>query len=210
MKIVIPALAAAFIATVGAAPSAQAKLIDFGLAPVGGAIVSTGTPLEASTALDFIGSSFVVVQLGAGDASGLSLFSTVSVSPTDIVYGSGSGTGLDTPLSTDVVKMWTDSLGTFTETLTTVSAISRNASIPNSIGVTLTGTLSGPGFDKTPASLILTANQVGGPGKAISASLTNASTVPEPATWVMLALGFAGLGYAAVRRSAKDKAALAI
>jgi hypothetical protein len=36
------------------------------------------------------------------------------------------------------------------------------------------------------------------------------SSVPEPSTWVMLALGFAGLGYAAVRRSAKDKAVLAI
>jgi hypothetical protein len=36
------------------------------------------------------------------------------------------------------------------------------------------------------------------------------STVPEPSTWVMLALGFIGLGYAAVRRSAKDRKALAI
>ena len=42
------------------------------------------------------------------------------------------------------------------------------------------------------------------------ASFNSTSTVPEPATWVMLALGFAALGYAAVRRSAKDKAALAI
>jgi hypothetical protein len=36
------------------------------------------------------------------------------------------------------------------------------------------------------------------------------STVPEPSTWVMMMLGFAGLGYAAVRRGSKDKAALAI
>jgi hypothetical protein len=36
------------------------------------------------------------------------------------------------------------------------------------------------------------------------------SEVPEPSTWVMMALGFAGLGYAAVRRNSKDKAALAI
>jgi hypothetical protein len=36
------------------------------------------------------------------------------------------------------------------------------------------------------------------------------SSVPEPSTWVMMALGFAGLGYAAVRRNTKDKAALAI
>jgi PEP-CTERM motif len=32
------------------------------------------------------------------------------------------------------------------------------------------------------------------------------STIPEPSTWAMLALGFAGLGYAAFRRSAKGRA----
>ena len=32
------------------------------------------------------------------------------------------------------------------------------------------------------------------------------SSVPEPSTWAMMALGFAGLGYAAFRRSAKARA----
>ena len=59
-------------------------------------------------------------------------------------------------------------------------------------------------------SLIIDATQSGGPGRVISVSGSNSSAVPEPATWVMLALGFAALGYAAVRRSAKDKTALAI
>jgi PEP-CTERM motif-containing protein len=36
------------------------------------------------------------------------------------------------------------------------------------------------------------------------------SSVPEPSTWVMIALGFVGLGYAAVRRSSKDRSAFAI
>jgi hypothetical protein len=35
------------------------------------------------------------------------------------------------------------------------------------------------------------------------------SSVPEPSTWAMMALGFAGLGYAAFRRDAKARAALA-
>jgi hypothetical protein len=32
------------------------------------------------------------------------------------------------------------------------------------------------------------------------------SPVPEPATWAMMALGFAGLGYAAFRRNTKGRA----
>jgi hypothetical protein len=36
------------------------------------------------------------------------------------------------------------------------------------------------------------------------------SNVPEPSTWVMMALGFVGLGYTAIRRKSKDRSALAI
>jgi hypothetical protein len=32
------------------------------------------------------------------------------------------------------------------------------------------------------------------------------SSIPEPSTWVMMALGFAGLGYAAFRRNSKGRA----
>ena len=35
------------------------------------------------------------------------------------------------------------------------------------------------------------------------------AVVPEPSTWAMMLLGFAGLGYAALRRSGKDNAAIA-
>jgi hypothetical protein len=36
---------------------------------------------------------------------------------------------------------------------------------------------------------------------------TSTSTIPEPSTWAMMLLGFAGLGYAAVRRAGKDRIA---
>ena len=36
------------------------------------------------------------------------------------------------------------------------------------------------------------------------------ANVPEPSTWVMMALGFVGLGYATVRRRSKDRSALAV
>jgi hypothetical protein len=115
----------------------------------------------------------------------------------------------------DVLKTWTGIVNgmsdSFSETLTTVVDIDR--STMNAITVTLTGLLSDSEglFVDTPVSLILGANQVGGAGKAISSSITNtASNVPEPSTWVMMALGFIGLGYAAVRRGSRDRSALAV
>jgi hypothetical protein len=32
------------------------------------------------------------------------------------------------------------------------------------------------------------------------------ATVPEPSTWAMMVIGFAGLGYAAFRRNSKGRA----
>jgi PEP-CTERM motif len=212
MKIVVPALAAAFIATVGASSAAQAAVIDFGVDAITGADLSyTGPSLNASTAFDFDGSPLAVTSKGAGDASGLVVLSFptspdmfVSLSPTDIVYDMGT-------LASPVTKSWTGSTGDmFTETLTSVKSINRATA--DAITVVLTGTVTDTDglFKGSPVKFIMQANQVGGPGDAITASFTNVSSVPEPATWVMLALGFAGLGYAAVRRSAKDKAAIAV
>ena len=86
--------------------------------------------------------------------------------------------------------------------------VARNPNSPDSIGVTLLGTVTGPpgsGFVDTPVSLTLSATQDGGPGNTITVSFTNATTsvtpsIPEPSTWVMMALGFGALGYAGFRR----------
>lgn len=193
---VLAALGAALIGTLGASSAAQAGVIDFGVVALGGTISYTGSRLQFSTALDLDGSTLRVSSVGTGDGSGLISGDAVSISPTDIDYGSGAG-----PLTTDVVKSWTDSLGTFTETLTTVDAIDR--STRNAITVTLGGTLTGPGFSAQPVSFILSANQAGGPGNTVATSLTNttaALSTPEPSTWVMMAFGFGALGYAASRR----------
>ncbi len=213
MKIVIPALAVALVATLGASSAAQAAVINFGVAAVTGADLSYTSPstLNASTAFNFDGSPLLVVSIGPGDASGLTPFpganNSVTLSPTDIVYGMTAG-----PLGSDVTKSWSNASGTdsFTETLTTVKEIDRDT--PDAITVTLTGTLTDTAglFTDAPVEFILSANQVRGPGTAIIAGFTNTTTVPEPATWVMLALGFAGLGYVGVRRNAKDKVAMAV
>jgi PEP-CTERM motif len=216
---VIAALGAAVIAMLGASSAAQAGTIDFGVVGIGGTIGSTGSDLEESTAIDLDDTTLFVSGTGTGDESGLAAFDTVSVfapSPpdTNIIFGSGTGTS---PLSPEVVLSWTDSQGAFTETLTTVKEVARNPDSPDSIGVTLLGTVTGPlgsGFVDTPVSLTLSATQDGGPGNTINVLFTNATgvapSIPEPSTWAMVALGFGALGYAASRRRKANLAAFSL
>ncbi len=212
MKIVVPALAAAFIGTLGASSAAQAAVINFSAAALCPAtctgISYTGSTLGASTAFDLDGSTWFVTRVNTGDQSGEAVAGTFTLTPVSVSYGAGDGpvTGLD------MIKTWTATTGpftgdTFTETLTSIGSISRGV---NTIGLDFAGTVTGGVFHGAPATLDLTLNQAGGPGNVVSASLTNSAAIPEPATWVMMALGFIGLGYAAVRRSGKDRPALAI
>jgi hypothetical protein len=212
MRKIVPALAAAVIATIGASSAARAavNLLDFSAVaecPITcTGITYTGATLQGSTALDLDGSVWTVVSTAVGDKSGLAFGNTLTVAPVSFIYGSGSG---PITLTTPIVKTWTGTFGPFTETLTTLDVITRGV---NSIGLDFAGTVTGGVFSGTPATMVLSLTQAGGPGNVVSASLTNsaASIVPEPSTWVMLALGFIGLGYAAVRRSAKDRATFAI
>jgi hypothetical protein len=201
---VISVLAATFIAIPGASSVAQSATIDFGFGVITGAITYTGATLQGSNALNLGGAALEVSQVRAIDGSGLTLGDSITISPT-VDYGSGEG-----PLTLNIVVSWSDVLGNFKETLTTLDDIMRGT---NDIGFVFGGTVTGPpgsGFVSTPAELDLVLNQAGGPGNVVSASLTNfASTVPEPSTWVMMGLGFTGLHYA-IRRRAKDRKAFAI
>ena len=90
----------------------------------------------------------------------------------------------------------------YTDTLT----IATDTVVGNTVELTSFGELMGPGAGTNVAELDLTFNQAGGSGKKISGSATfSASSVPEPSTWAMMALGFIGLGYTAFRRSAKNR-----
>jgi hypothetical protein len=201
MKIVVPALAAVLLATIGAS-AAQAARIDFSFVALGSGISAAPEPLQDATSLNLDGSVIVVSGIGVGDGSGLAAANTIAISPTDIVFGAVSA-------KDPVTKSWTGTFGAFTETLTTVTSIDRTS--PNSITIDLAGTVTGAGFHSVPVSMIIDATQSGGPGNVISVSGSNSSSViPEPSTWVMMVLGFAGLGYAAVRRSSKDRSALAV
>jgi hypothetical protein len=63
-----------------------------------------------------------------------------------------------------------------------------------------------PSGDPTGGSPIGPIDPIGLPGGGAPGG---ASAVPEPSTWAMLLLGFAGLGYAASRRSKTPISALA-
>jgi hypothetical protein len=221
MKNAIPVLAVALIGTIGASSAAQAAFVDFGVTALGGTVTfAGGSTLDKSSSIDLDGSELIVAQVGAGDSSGLSVFpvgsDTVTIA-SDIMFGSGSGI-INMGLGADSFeKTWVSGTDMFTEKLTTVKEIDRDT--VNAITVTLVGTLTDTAgiFNSTPATLILSANEAHGLGGAMSVSMTDTSSTltrststPEPSTWVMMALGFAGLGYAAVRRRPKDRSALAI
>lgn len=212
MRKVVPALAVACFATLGASSATQAAVIDFSAVALCPAtctgIAYTGAKLGTSTAVDLDGSVWMVSLLKAGDASGLAAGNSLAITPTSATFGAVSGPGLDIALATPLIETWTGAFGSFTETLTTLNEVVRGT---NTIAFFLSGTVTGGLFHDAPATMQLSLTQAGGPGNVVSASLTNSiGTVPEPATWVMLAVGFAGLGYAAIRRKAKGRPELAI
>ena len=192
-------LGAAAVLALGAS-SASAITIDFGVATIGGTISFTGTSLQAATALNLDGASLEVARLGPGDMSGLAVGDLISITPPLVSF---PGDVLAAPIT----KSWTDSLGTFDETLTSVLSVDRSET--NALTMILQGTLTGPGIATSqPAFLEYAATEVDGPGGAISLSLTDASKmpggVPEPSTWAMMLLGFSGLGFAGYLASRKS------
>ncbi len=221
MKKVVPVLAVALIAGLGASSAAQAAvhIIDFSvdISSTGGGTLSYvpggASTLDKSSSFDFDGTKLVVEAVGPEDnSSGLVAGDPITLAPSLIDYGTGMGGG--TIMNGPIEKSWTAADGDkFTEILTDVVSINRGTT--DDITVKLSGTVSDTMglFDMTPATMTLAATQDGGPGAGISVSLTNfakTSAIPEPSTWVMMGLGFVSLGYAAVRRGSKTRSALAI
>jgi hypothetical protein len=210
---VITAVGAAVIAMLGASSAAEAAMINFTLATIDGTpTYSSGDTLDQSTALDFDDALLVVSEVGPDDnASGLVPGEfNVSIAPTNISYGGGTGP-MTLPVS--VTESWTGDGDVFTEMLTEVDSIDR--STLDQIIVHLSGTVSDSDqlFVNTPAFLVINATQFGGVGSGTSATFTDTAgavtpSIPESSTWVMMALGFGALGYAAFRRRGANVAAL--
>ena len=205
------ALGAAVIVVLGASSASHAAAVNFDFSAFDSSIIHDGTSLSDSTFLDLNDASELVTSVVFGDASGLqegdAITLTGASSPTlnnAIIYGSAPG-----PLGANVVLSWPmvalPGVDTFTETLTTVTTIVTAPKDPDFIGVTLTGTLTDSMglFMNAPVVLMFSATQAGAtiPSVAFSNSTMGVTpAIPEPSTWVMMALGFGGLGYAGFRR----------
>jgi hypothetical protein len=221
MKKILPALAVAVIAGIGATSAAQAAthIINFSATSVGTGITYSGSTLEGSTAYNLDGATWTIQQVLTGDESGLTSGQTnaFTIAPPTLTYGM-----MDSLTGLDITKTWTASIGpsagdVFVETLNSVS-ISRGAAHSNAATFTFSGTLTDTTdmsiWDMAPAEMVLAFTQAGGNHNIVSVTLTDSASIssgiPESSTWVMMALGFVGLGYAAVRRSSKDRSAVAM
>ena len=129
---VFAVLSAAVIVTLAASSAAQAAMIDFGVSSENGAVGYSGSSLDESTAFDLDGATLLVLEKGAGDASGLAFFDTVTLSAatsppsSKFIYGSGTGPGT---LGAEVTISWTGSGGdAFVETLCPCEASSTSVS----------------------------------------------------------------------------------
>jgi hypothetical protein len=141
-----------------------------------------------------VGSAFFVGGNVAQDFKGTFSITAGSVNIlsgtfTDAVFGSGTALGL--------------SASNFSKVLTFTSDVIPGVDLHNPEGMSFSFA------DVTPAVHITPSGTLGSAHMSVSGTFS-ATPIPEPATWVMLGLGFISLGYAAVRRSAKDKSAIAI
>jgi hypothetical protein len=207
----IAALGAAMIATLGTSSATHAAAINFDFTALNGSIVHDGTSLSDSTYLDLDDATELVLSAGgADDDSGLNSSDTITLTGATtpplsnaIIYGSAPG-----PLGANVILTWPMAAppgsDMFTETLTTVTSI-KTSTDTGFINVVLTGTVSDTDglFKNTPVTLNLTATQDGANLPSVAFSNTTMSgtpTIPEASTWAMMALGFAAIGYAGLRR----------
>jgi hypothetical protein len=199
---------AALLASSCLSGAAHANTLDFAVNPTA-TTTYTGSTLDTSTALILGSGTLLVGTVGLTDQSGLTAFSsTITISPLTLTYGSTTGVQ-STPLATDITKSWSDTLGNFTETLTTIDYIGRGA--PNAIVVILEGLLTNPDLTTTQVFFELNANQVGGPGHSVNwsgtQSTTNPNPVPLPAAFPLFATGLGALGLLGWRRKRKPLAA---
>ena len=225
-------LTAVAAAALGLAGTAHASTISIGTSINGGAITlqsSGATPGPVtftgpvgSYNLDTVsGVDLTAASLDSNSINGTSLgsFDTLNifVSASDITSFSGVVQALSGLTVNFLTPGWSVTESTFEDNSNTVFGTTANSltatllatntftSGPDTFTLTTPVSVTAP-FSVTEEFVIKSNGFSGAANNTIDLS----GTVPEPATWVMMTLGFVGLGYAAIRRSSKDQSALAI
>jgi hypothetical protein len=156
--------AAAFLfSMVGSGANAIPIQVAFNFVPTGALTANTGDVTTATTIT--AGLPDIVTQILLNNIGLVAGQAVTLTSPTPVTLGSA------------FTKSFTTALGIFTENLT-VNLVTPG---PTSLGVTASGSITGPaGFDPTSVFYSAAYTQNGGPGAQINASFNN-STVPPAA-----------------------------
>jgi hypothetical protein len=213
------------LAAVGTVTSAGANNIDIGYSLSAGGTPTTiatastpGSAIYSAPALDgydssiVTGSDFFPLDLGATTedaANGGTAPIYLYISETGITYDASKLTfsiGLgESPLP----KGWSVTESVFSDSLNTAYGMGTwlaSATFGAAGGSTLVNVTSPVPFG-TPFSLTEEIAITPGSANGSDLSTVGVTTIPETSTWAMMTLGFAGLGYAAFRRSAKSRPA---
>jgi hypothetical protein len=172
-------------------------------APASAALLTYTETADVSGSLNGVGFTDNVLTLTAsGDTSSVSggpSFFFLSVPLTFTLSGGGSGTFSDETGLIDNQAVPTAGFGDFTTDLAildTFSAVFAAYDLRAPVGPVSGGAIynSGSSFATSAGPLII---------ESISGDATFTATIPEPATWTMMALGFAALGLMGYRRGAR-------
>ena len=160
-----------------------------------------------------------IVDLGPTSADTSNILTATSFSLGDLL-STGNHTGIFDGLSnqdfgavtfstTSGLMFTSTEFGTFDGTSVSLQSKGATSISYYVLGDWTHGSHGGVTGGPYPSSFTISFTQTGGAGGAISDSGTFAvppsGTVPEPATWAMLGLGFAALGFAASSRGRRDR-----
>jgi hypothetical protein len=207
------------LATVGFAASANASLVSLTFVEYGGGITPPLVPTgETSVALDSstLSGSYSLVTGSKTDVYAAPAYSPSTADPNQYLAEDDATATLSLGGSFTGVEIYVGSLDSFNTIsfsngliFTGAELVAMSTGGAADSGNQTAGSSNGLFyfvFSKDEAVTSVTFASSSNALEVAGVSVSNA--IPESSTWAMLVLGFAGLGYAAFRRSAKDQSAV--